>query len=197
MYLHASKVSLAIGLLAAHLTGLNLLLASPAVRHGKQELLPAVTVRLIETALPASGAAVPARATTTTASSRFGFFSEKNTASTPRSEIFSAGQNYAASPILKPSAYLPSTAMDRRPTPVSEPDIDTLQGLTTSGLPVRLRIYIDRFGRVAEVTTLEAGLLDEEFAVGLKKMFLGTAFLPGQLHGQDVASFLDIELIGQ
>lgn len=197
MYSHVSRVTLAMGLLAVHLTGLNLLLVSPAVRIGKQEPLPTVVVRLIETAPPVRSAALPSESTAETSSSRFGTFIEANAMRSLQHGNFLSGQNQPTRPISNPSTYLPSTAMDRRPTPVSEPDIDALQGLVTSGLPVRLRIYIDRFGRVAEVTTLEAGILDEEFAIGLRKMFLATAFLPGRLHGQDVASFLDIELVGQ
>lgn len=93
--------------------------------------------------------------------------------------------------------YLPSDTMDRRPTPMSEPDITTLEGLTTSGLPVRLRLYIDRIGKVVAVFTLEAGLLDDDFTKGLQKMFLDTAFIPGKLLGEDRASYLDIELVGR
>ena len=95
------------------------------------------------------------------------------------------------------TAYMSTTMLERRPTPVSESDISILQKLKTSGLPVRLRIYVDRFGKVAEVVTLEAGLLDEEFVNGLRLMFLATAFLPGRHAGIDVPSYMDIELVGQ
>ena len=95
------------------------------------------------------------------------------------------------------TAYLPSTMLERRPTPISEPDITMLQGLKASGLPVRLRIYVDRFGKVDRVKTLQASLGDQEFANGVRLMFLATAFLPGRHAGIDVPSYLDIELVGQ
>ena len=93
--------------------------------------------------------------------------------------------------------YLPSVLMDRRPTPVSEPDLTIVEGVPSSGLPVRLRIYIDRFGTVVNVVTLEAGILDDEFVIALQKMFRATAFLPGGKDGIDVPSYMDIELLNR
>ena len=95
------------------------------------------------------------------------------------------------------AAYLPSNMLERRATPVSEPDIAELQGVTTSGLPVRLRIFINRFGQVVEVEAFEVGPLDDDFSIALREMFLRTAFLPGRRDGVDVASYLDIELAGK
>ena len=95
------------------------------------------------------------------------------------------------------SAYLPSSAMERRPTPISEPDIASIQTNASSGLPVRLRLYVDRRGQVVEVVTLVASDADAAFVAALERMFRATAFLPGQRAGVDVASYMDIELVAK
>lgn len=95
------------------------------------------------------------------------------------------------------NAYLPSSAMERRPTPVSEPDIDGLKTGSATGLPVRLRLYIDQLGKVVDVVTLAAAAADAGFVLALSNMFRATAFLPGQHAGGDVPSYMDIELIGR
>ncbi|MBC7514262.1 MAG: hypothetical protein H7234_07485 [Herminiimonas sp.] len=96
-----------------------------------------------------------------------------------------------------PNAYLPSSAMERRPTPVSEPDVAALKVASASGLPVRLRLYIDRLGKVVDVVTLAAATSDAGFVLALIDMFRATTFLPGQRAGVDVPSYMDIELIGR
>lgn len=93
------------------------------------------------------------------------------------------------------TAYLPSSAMERRPVPVSEPDLASISTDAASGLPVRLRIYIDRLGNVVSVATLDAADADAAFVAALARMFRATAFLPGQRGGVDVASYMDIELV--
>ncbi len=95
------------------------------------------------------------------------------------------------------ASYLPSSAMERRPIPVSEPDIASVRTDTASGLPVRLRIYIDRRGNVVSVTPLVAADADADFVAALARMFRATAFLPGQRGGIDVASYMDIELVAK
>lgn len=97
---------------------------------------------------------------------------------------------------LLPS-YLPSSAMERRPTPVSEPDVASIRTDAASGLPVRLRIYIDRLGNVVSVVPLLASEADAAFVAALTRMFRATAFLPGQRGGVDVACYMDIELVAK
>lgn len=99
-----------------------------------------------------------------------------------------------ASPL---TSYLPSSAMERRPMPVSEPDVAGIRTDTSSGLPVRLRIYIDRLGNVVSVVPLVAAEADAAFVMALTRMFRATAFLPGQRGGVDVGSYMDIELVAK
>lgn len=95
------------------------------------------------------------------------------------------------------TSYLPSSAMERRPMPVSEPDVASIKTDMASGLPVRLRIYIDRLGNVVSVVPLVASEADAAFVTALARMFRATAFLPGQRGGVDVASYMDIELVAR
>ncbi len=64
----------------------------------------------------------------------------------------------------------------------------------SSGLPVRLRLFVDPQGEVADIRVLQASDLDAEAVERLKRMFFETRFLPGKKDGVDVAAFMDIEL---
>ena len=93
--------------------------------------------------------------------------------------------------------YLPSSLMDRRPIPVSEPDMQMVRSTLVSGQAVRLRIFVDHLGNVVEVSPLSSNPLDSDFVEDVIAMFRATAFLPGQRAGEDVGSYLDIELTPQ
>lgn len=93
--------------------------------------------------------------------------------------------------------YLPSSLMDRRPIPVSEPDMQMVRSTLVSGQAVRLRIFVDHLGNVVEVSPLSSNPLDSDFVEDVIAMFRATAFLPGQRAGEDVGSYLDIELTTQ
>ena len=79
------------------------------------------------------------------------------------------------------------------PHPRSAPDLEQLQGLAFSGLPMRIRLLIDDHGRVTEVKVLETSEADNVTAAVLR-VFEQTAFVPARRNGTDVASELDIEL---
>ena len=91
-------------------------------------------------------------------------------------------------------SFLPSHALDVSPLPRSSPDLSVLNGASSSGLPLRLRLFVDERGRVVEVHAMQVQLGDEEVIVRLRHMFLETLFLPGKLRGNDVASYMDLEL---
>jgi len=98
-----------------------------------------------------------------------------------------------ASAATAAEVYASPHELDRGATPRSAPDISVLAGLPLSGLPMRLRLFIDRSGTVEDVKVLQA---NEEEAVlaQVRRMFLTTAFVAGRLHGADVASYKDVEL---
>jgi hypothetical protein len=102
--------------------------------------------------------------------------------------------NSAAPESDRPATYLPASALDRPALPRSAPDTHLLDDVPLSGLPLQLRIYIDRHGQVTEVQLLQAHPDDTGALAALQRMFSATAYIPGRLGGQDVASFVDIEL---
>lgn len=89
--------------------------------------------------------------------------------------------------------FLPDSALQRGALPVSQPDLDAIEGLQFSGLPIRLRLFIDESGRVVRIDTLRGSADDAEAIERLKRMFAATAFVPGRLAGRDVASYQDLD----
>lgn len=98
-----------------------------------------------------------------------------------------------ARPSLRP-AYLASRDLDMPPLPRSAPDDEQVVGMQGSGLPIRLRLFIEADGRVSSVTALQAAHADGPLVERLREMFVRTAFIPGRRAGRDVAAFLDIAI---
>jgi len=92
------------------------------------------------------------------------------------------------------ASFVPSRALDVSPLPRSSPDLGVLTGVPSSGLPLRLRLFVDERGRVVEVRAMQAAVGDDEVIDRLRRMFFETLFLPGKLRGNDVASYMDLEL---
>jgi len=100
----------------------------------------------------------------------------------------------AASQLLGVAKYWPTGQLEFPPLPRSEPDVSRLSGVKASGLPMRVRIFIDATGTVRDVEVIQADILDEEATDRVRDMFLATAFLPGKRESSAVASYMDIEL---
>jgi hypothetical protein len=64
----------------------------------------------------------------------------------------------------------------------------------SSGLPIRLRLYIDAAGAVANIEVLQASEQDAEVVGRMKTMFYETQFLAAKRAGIEVASYMDIEV---
>jgi hypothetical protein len=92
------------------------------------------------------------------------------------------------------AGFKPSRDLDRAAVPRSAPDVSMLEGLHFSGLPMRLRLYVDGTGKVVDVVVLQA-TDDDEVLDRVRRMFLSTAFIAGRLRGEDVASYKDLELV--
>ena len=89
--------------------------------------------------------------------------------------------------------YRPSEALDVPVRTRSAPDISLLNGLAWSGLPLRMRLFIDANGQVVDVQVL-ASAEEPEVVERVRQMFLATGFTAGTEHGRRVPSFKDIEL---
>ena len=92
------------------------------------------------------------------------------------------------------AGFKPSRDLDRAAVPRSAPDVSMLEGLHFSGLPMRVRLYVDGTGKVVDVVVLQA-VDDDEVLDRVRHMFLSTAFIAGRLRGEDVASYKDLELV--
>jgi hypothetical protein len=93
-----------------------------------------------------------------------------------------------------PSTFLPSSEMERGAVPASEPDSQFLNGVENTGLPIRLRLYVDKHGVVKDIHTLQADDMDAMAVERLKAMFYATTFIPARREGKDMSSYMDIEL---
>jgi hypothetical protein len=91
--------------------------------------------------------------------------------------------------------YLPTEALDVKPMPRSAPDERHVDSVPRSGLPIRVRVFVEAEGSVSAVNVLSHAPGDEDAAHSMAEMFRETAFIPGRLTGRDVASFIDIELV--
>lgn len=90
--------------------------------------------------------------------------------------------------------YYAATEVDRPALPRSSPDPAMLDGIAPSGLPIRLRLYIAADGAVTQVEALFAAEQDEPVVERLREMFRATGFMPASRHGQEVASYQDIDV---
>jgi hypothetical protein len=96
-------------------------------------------------------------------------------------------------PAQKP--FLSASDLDRPALPRSAPDTTMLEGVDFSGLPIRLRVFIDETGRVIEARVLQAQEVDEPALIALRRMLLATRYIPARRGDAEVASFQDIELV--
>jgi hypothetical protein len=92
-----------------------------------------------------------------------------------------------------PAPAPPNEGVQLVPHPRSAPDLEQLQGLAFSGLPMRIRLLIDDHGRVTDAKALETSEADDVTAAVLR-VFEETAFVPARRNGVDVTSVLEIEL---
>ena len=89
--------------------------------------------------------------------------------------------------------YRPAAALDVPIRPRSAPDLSLLAGQTWSGLPLRIRLFIDSDGRVVDVQVLKSAE-QPEVMERVRQMFLATGFTGGTENGRPVPCFKDIEL---
>lgn len=101
----------------------------------------------------------------------------------------------ALRPSISPTAdFVASADLERPALPRSAPDTSLLANLPWSGLPTRLRLFIDAKGTVVDVVVLQTSEADA-VVERMRQMFLATGFVPGRLHGVDVPSTKDLELV--
>jgi len=90
-------------------------------------------------------------------------------------------------------SYRPGTALDVPVRARSAPDLSMLSDLPWSGLPLRLRLFIDSNGVVIDILVLQSAE-GQEVLERVRKMFLATSFIAGTENGKPVPSYKDVEL---
>ena len=84
--------------------------------------------------------------------------------------------------------------IDKRALPLTEPDVKLLNGIpNNTGLPIRVRLYIDQYGVVSNVQPLQNHPDDASIVEKIIIMLEKTAFIPAMRSGKGVASYQDLE----
>jgi hypothetical protein len=91
------------------------------------------------------------------------------------------------------AVYRPGSDLDVPARPRSSPDLGMLSGLAWSGLPMRVRLFIDRDGLVVDTQVLQSAE-SPDVTERVRQMFLATSFTAGMADGRAVPCFKDIEL---
>lgn len=89
--------------------------------------------------------------------------------------------------------FLSPAEVDRIAIAFPSPETGSLSGLSWSGMPIRLRLFITASGQCVDVKMLRASE-DADTLEHVRRMFLATHFLPARHAGADVDSYRDIEL---
>ena len=95
----------------------------------------------------------------------------------------------------RPKTHYARSEVDVPPLPKSAPDDSLLEGVPGTGLPVRLRVFVESDGSVSKVEVLHAEAGDAALAARAREMFLRTGYLPARRDGQDVPAFVDVEVV--
>ena len=90
-------------------------------------------------------------------------------------------------------AFLSPAELDIGARPRSAPDTTMLEGLRWSGVPMRLRLFVDAAGTVVDVVVLQSGDADD-VVQSVRQMFLATGFIAARANGTDVPSYKDVEI---
>ena len=90
--------------------------------------------------------------------------------------------------------YYPSTEVDRKALPQMNIDQSMLPTEGSSGLPIKLRLYINAFGKVVKVEPIAVLDQDTIFVDKLAKLLCEIQFLPAKREGLDVDSYQDLLL---
>lgn len=93
----------------------------------------------------------------------------------------------------QPSQYYGPQDVDKEALPYSAPDPDFLAGVAVSGVPIRVRLYIDASGMVTAIEKLQTLADDLQALERIEAMLRRTSFMPARLAGADVNSYQDLE----
>jgi Gram-negative bacterial TonB protein C-terminal len=191
------------GVLAVHLALLAALAHHRPPRHTKPGLDRRQHARLIvvdasQGSTPSTPTAADGRATVAVPVQAPAAPASVTTANAPPA-AHDAASAAATPPAAASSAYNGGDGVYRPPSalyfpvrPRSAPDLSVLDGVPWSGMPLRVRLFIDTDGAVVDVQVLQSQEQDE-LLQRIRKMFLATGFTPGMQDGKPVPCYKDIE----
>jgi len=149
---------------------------------------------LVRLSAPHTPAAMP---TETGAPSPRSASGHVDAAPAPARRLAGAGTEGAGHPSMAKAAgasvYRPGSDLDVPARPRSSPDLAMLSGLPWSGLPLRMRLFIDSEGLVVDTQVLQSAE-SPDVVERVRQMFLATSFTAGIEGGRAVPCFKDIEL---
>jgi hypothetical protein len=90
--------------------------------------------------------------------------------------------------------YYANTEVDRKALPQMNIDQSMLPVEDSSGLPIKLRLYINAYGMVVKVEPISVLDQDVIFVEKLAKLLYEIRFLPAKREGLDVDSYQDLLL---
>jgi hypothetical protein len=96
--------------------------------------------------------------------------------------------------LIKLKDYYSNTEVDRKALPQMNIDQSLLANEASSGLPIKLRLFINAFGRVVKVDPIAVLDQDALFAEKLASLLYEVRFLPAKREGLDVNSYQDLQL---
>ena len=118
---------------------------------------------------------------------------EADTPDAPAATAATANAELQARHRPSSTIYRSPAQLQQLPRMRSAPDTSMLNGLPLSGVPIRLRLFIDDQGTVVDIDVLDSAEAPEVIA-RVREMFLATGFTPGVEQGRPVPSYKDIEI---
>jgi hypothetical protein len=93
---------------------------------------------------------------------------------------------------FNPADYFGPNDVERKALPLSNIDRSMLAQHLYSGLPIKLRLYINATGHIVKIERIAVLEQDAIFVDTLEKLLFDLTFLPAKRDGLDVNSYLDI-----
>jgi len=90
--------------------------------------------------------------------------------------------------------YYSTTEVEMKALPVSNLDISMFNGRFVSGIPVKMRLYINASGNVVKIEHLGKLEQNQQMAEHLEELLYTLTFLPARKDGLPVDSYQDVEL---
>lgn len=119
------------------------------------------------------------------------FISKEDETKFHPSEVYSS---HSLNKVNQLDKYYSNIEIERKALPISNIDQSMLGNTYISGLPIKLRIYVNAFGNVTKVEQLAVMEQDQELAKKLEYLLFNTKFLAAKKDGFDVSSYQDMEL---